>query len=147
MGSLKFWGVFALIALFVVFLGYRRSKTGYLIFVIVIGLVALFASKVLGFIQGNAVAHNYKALTGSTLQIDVDPLGPVSSIFNKFSYSSDYSQITIILALTAIFFLGQFLKMIADFLKKTKPDESQRKRRKRVLKNFGLKSMSDIEKF
>ena len=144
MSSLTIWGALALFALFVVFLGYRRSKTGYLIFVIVIGLVLLFASKLLSFIQGDAVGQNYKALTGSTLE--VDPFGPVSSFFNKLSFSSDYSQITIVFMLTAIFFLGQFLKMISDILKKTKPEESQRKRRKRVLKNFGLKSMSDIEK-
>ena len=145
MEALSIWGSVGLLVLFVVYLGYRRSKTGYLIFVIVIGLVLLFAAKFFSFLRSGTVGRNYSDLTGSDLNID--PLGPFQSIFNKFSYSADYSDIALVIVLVAVFFLTQFVKMLSDIFLSAKPKESDKRRRKRVLKNYGLKSITDIQKF
>ena len=145
MGSLSIWVAMGLLVLFVVYLGFRRSKTNYLIFLLVIGLVVLFASKFLQFLNGSAVGRKYTEVTGTPL--NVDPLGPFSSILDKMSYSSDNFEIALVIFLTAVFVLTRIAKFISNIFKAMKPEESQKKLRKRVLKNFGLKSMKDVRKF
>ena len=145
MGNLIIWGALALLVAFVVFLGYRRSKTGYLIFIVVIGIVGLFATQSVQFINGSLIGRKYTELTGQSVQID--PLGPFTSALDRVGASTQYLQFSLIALLVGVFFIGRCLKFISKVLGFAKRPESLKKRRKRILKNFGLKSMNDIEKF
>lgn len=124
MEILSIWGALGLLVFLIVYLGYRLSKTGYLIFLIVIGLVVIFARNLEEFI-----------------------LVPFSLILEEFGQPTENLLIPLVIFLTAVFVLARILKFISNIFTSEKPEESQRKRRKRVLKNYGLKSMNDIHKF
>ena len=123
MEFLSIWGALGLLVLFVVYLGYHRSKTGYLIFILMIGLVVIFARHLEAII-----------------------LEPFTLLLEKAEHTTEHLHIALIIFLSAVFILARILRYISNIFRSEKPEESQRKQRKRVLKNYGLKSILDIRK-
>ena len=123
------------------YLGYLYSKLAYSIFTISAFTLLFFANYVIQITGGDlAGAINVEP---STSILAIGPFGKIISGVNKMNFLPHHVQVAI-LVFTVTFFITRILTWAFKSFGPKKAEEIQAQRRARVLKTYGMKSMSDV---